>query len=375
MKLLAINAGSAVSGAEKVLMDLLAYALHDGVTVTVASPRGDIVGRFPDGAAHLRIPHQIPNAAPGAGRVRRRFLTAMIPATWLVTAARLIGPVRRADVVLVNTTFALPAVALAARCSRRRVVWLVHDTLSDAKQKVAARIGATVVDTAVAVSDTTAEAIRPRYRHVVVRPNGVELPGPEFFAGKRRVLSRPGRRPVVGMLAAITHWKAQDVVIRAIAHLRSEGMDVDAELAGAVFPGSEDYERELRELVTQLGVSDHVRFLGHTPREEAFSRWDVLVSASRRPEAGPLGVLEALAHEVPVIATGIGGSVDYLREGRGVLVPPDDPAAVAEAIRALLTSPEAAERLAETGARAVREEHDISKTIPAMWGAIRGEEF
>lgn len=285
VKLLSINAGSAVSGAEKVLRDLLAHALAEGEEVVLASPGGPVTTATPSGIRHLEIPHQIPNANPASGSFRKKALTLALPLLWLRTAAALAPEMRRADTVLVNSTFALPAVALASAFSRTRVVWLVHDTLTAGKQKVAARMGAVAVDTAVAVSETTAAVIRPFFREVVVRPNGVEIPADEFFTQQRR---RNNEGRVVGMLAAITHWKAQDVLIRALGILRGrEGIDVDVEIAGGDFPGSETYAAELSALVSELGLDGHVRFLGHVPKESAFARWDALISASRRPEAGP----------------------------------------------------------------------------------------
>ncbi|MCT1598444.1 glycosyltransferase family 4 protein [Corynebacterium sanguinis] len=369
VKLLSINAGSAVSGAEKVLRDLLAYALAEGEEVVLASPGGPVTTATPSGIRHLEIPHQIPNANPASGSFRKKALTLALPLLWLRTAAALAPEMRRADTVLVNSTFALPAVALASAFSRTRVVWLVHDTLTAGKQKVAARMGAVAVDTAVAVSETTAAVIRPFFREVVVRPNGVEIPADEFFTQQRR---RNNEGRVVGMLAAIKHWKAQDVLIRALGILRGrEGIDVDVEIAGGVFPGSETYAAELSALVSELGLDGHVRFLGHVPKESAFARWDALISASRRPEAGPLGVLEAMAHRVPVIATNHGGSADYLRGGRGVLVPPEHPEALALAVRQLLADPSWAVALEEEAFAAVVEEHDLSRTIPQMWEAVR----
>ena len=373
VNLLAINAGSAVSGAEKVLRDLLEYASAEGTSVVLGAPEGPITAVAPPGSKHVDIPHQIPNASPTAGRVRKKALTFLLPFIWLRTAATLVPEVRRADVVLVNSTFALPAVALASTCSRTRVVWLVHDTLAATKQKVAARMGAVAVDTAIAVSETTADAIRPIFREVVVRPNGVDVPADEFFKERQRKRHSGGQRNVVGMLAAITHWKAQDVLIEALRLLRvRDHIDVDVEIAGGVFPGSEAYAADLRRLVDDLGLADNVRFLGHVKKESVFTRWDALISASRRPEAGPLGVLEAMAHRVPVVATAHGGSVEYLREGRGVLVPPEDPEALASALKELLQNPSRAGALEEVAFTAVIEEHDLSRTIPEMWEAIRG---
>ena len=174
------------------------------------------------------------------------------------------------------------------------------------------------------------------------------------------------------MLAAITDWKAQDVLIDAVSLIDPAVLDIEVELAGAVFPGSQAYADSLHERVDARGVANRVRFLGHVNPDDVFARWDLLVSASRLPEAGPLGVLEAMAHKVPVIATNLGGSADYLRDGRGLLIPPDDAEALAQALQQFFADPSTARRMSENGYEAVMREHDLSRTIPNMLEVLRG---
>ena len=127
MKILAINAGSAVSGAEKVLLQLIDHALSEGDTVTLASPAGAITEGLDPRIDHIAIEHQVPNANPGSTRARKPGSNAAVPLTWLRTARVLAPAMRAADVVLLNSTFGLPAVALAKQRAKVPVVWLVHD--------------------------------------------------------------------------------------------------------------------------------------------------------------------------------------------------------------------------------------------------------
>jgi glycosyltransferase involved in cell wall biosynthesis len=85
---------------------------------------------------------------------------------------------------------------------------------------------------------------------------------------------------------------------------------------------------------------------------------DVLVVPSLT-EGSPLIVLEAMAAGIPVVASAVGGIPDQLRNGQeGILVPPDDPDALGEALGALLRDPAYARRLGETGR--LRTENEFS---------------
>ena len=76
-------------------------------------------------------------------------------------------------------------------------------------------------------------------------------------------------------------------------------------------------------------------------------------------EGSPLIVLEAMAAGIPVVASAVGGIPDQLRHGEeGILVPPDDPDAVGEALGALLLDPAYARRLGEAGR--LRTENEFS---------------
>ena len=116
-------------------------------------------------------------------------------------------------------------------------------------------------------------------------------------------------------------------------------------------------ERAALELLSaQLGVAGHVRFLGRSEAmAELFASLDVVVSASRE-EGLPITLLEAMASARPIVATTVGEVPTVLDRGKaGVLVPPEDQRALADAILALLDDPGLRKTYAERAAHRVAE--------------------
>src|SRR5437773_1079083 len=151
--------------------------------------------------------------------------------------------------------------------------------------------------------------------------------------------------------------KGMDTVIAALPAILARAPDVRYAVAGT----GPDRER-LEQLAHKLGLGDRVRFLGGVSDRELpalYNLASVYVGASRRAER--LGVegfgialVEASACGRPVVAGNSGGIPDAVRDGEtGFLVPPEEPAAFADAICRLLADPAAAQRMGQNGRRAV----------------------
>jgi phosphatidylinositol alpha-1,6-mannosyltransferase len=179
--------------------------------------------------------------------------------------------------------------------------------------------------------------------------NGVDLP-----VGPR---TQPAARPTIVTVARLEDsYKGHDVMIRALPLLRARIPDVEWLVVGdgKLRPG-------LERLAVEAGVGDAVRFLGElsdADRDAALQRARVFAMPSRLPPGGVGGegfgiaYLEAAAHGLPVVAGDVGGALDAVVDGEtGILVDPEDPAAVAEALTALLLDPDHARALGEAGAR------------------------
>lgn len=363
-----VNATGVRSGAENVAIRVAETLAGPGVRITLVSPEGPVADSFPGGTVHDAVEPMGLQGSAGAARV---LAVARVARAWVRAARVLRRAVGPDDLVVVNSLFALPILPVAFPLGRRGglTTWLVHDTVVSRKQRVAVRLGARHIDRAVAVSEVTAGTVRPLVREVVVRPNGVEVSDDRTHTGGTHTGgTRAGGtgRIVVGILAALTPWKGQDVVLEAVA--RVPGLLL--EVAGGELPGESGYAASLRARAERPDLRGRVRFLGHVDRSEVLPRWTVAVSASVLPEAGPLGVLEAMAAGVPVVATAHGGAAEYVAHGAGVLVPPGDADALALILRRMTLDPDMRAGIARAARARVEREYDLRRTLPAMVEAL-----
>jgi glycosyltransferase involved in cell wall biosynthesis len=137
---------------------------------------------------------------------------------------------------------------------------------------------------------------------------------------------------VLGTVARFDQIKALDVLLRAYARVLERLPESRLLIVGNGPEGG-----SLRALAGSLALNDRVIFAGSIPRAaRCLPAMDVYVSASRR-EGLPLAVLEAMACGLAVVATRVPGHVDAVEHGvTGVLVPPDAPEALGDAVVALL---------------------------------------
>lgn len=168
-------------------------------------------------------------------------------------------------------------------------------------------------------------------------------------AQARRLLGAPSGRWHVGWVGRIEPVKGPDVFLEALAALGDLPLTASVVGDGSMRAGLEARTR-------YLGLAGRVRWHGALPgASRLFTGLDLLVLSSRM-EGTPMVLLEAMAAELPVVATEVGGVPDVVTPREGYLVPPDDPFALAEAIRAaLLDRPEARARAMAARRRAAEE--------------------
>jgi len=194
---------------------------------------------------------------------------------------------------------------------------------------------------------------------IEVIPNGI---GAEQFRpnGQHRhdLLGRPLQ---VLTVARLVQRKGLDGLLRAIALLRNVSLQLTIQ-------GSGRAEAFLQQLAVSLGIADRVIFSGFRAREflpPVYQAADVFVMPSRSESFG-LAVLEAMACGLPVIVSRVGGMVDFVEDGvNGLVVPPDDPGRLAEAIRRLAHDPALRARMGRRNAEQTRSQYTWEGVVEA----------
>jgi glycosyltransferase involved in cell wall biosynthesis len=186
----------------------------------------------------------------------------------------------------------------------------------------------------------------PAPERVSVLPN--PAPALELLPGRdeaRRSLGLNGA--TLAFAGRLTRQKSLELALEALA--QNDGVEL-------LLAGEGDERPALERRAAELGLTARVRFLGALPRErvlELFRAADAAVLSSTW-ENFPHTVVEALAVGTPVLATSAGGVGEVLYDGRnGLLVPPGDADALADAVRRFFADDELRARLRQTAAPSV----------------------
>ncbi len=146
----------------------------------------------------------------------------------------------------------------------------------------------------------------------------------------------PESAAVILLPGRLTRWKGQKVLIEAMAQIQNK--DVYAVLIGSD-QGRTEYRKELEDLMNEKGLSAQVRIVDHcNDMPAAYMLSTVVVSASTDPEGFGRIPVEAQAMGRPIIGTDHGGARETILRGEtGWLIPPNDPTALAGAIKEALS--------------------------------------
>lgn len=175
--------------------------------------------------------------------------------------------------------------------------------------------------------------------------------------------------------ARVIPRKGIDTLIRAFARIAPAFPAAQLHIAGETdtHPG---HVAACRDLIAAAGLQERIRFLGNLARPDLLAAYESAqaVVLAARQETAPVALAEAMAAGCPVVATAVGGVPDMVGdELAGLLVPPDDPAALAAALALPLSDPAQATRWGQQArhlAQRFRLDSVLDQTVEAYWGVI-----
>ncbi|MCB8979673.1 MAG: glycosyltransferase family 4 protein [Ardenticatenaceae bacterium] len=278
-----------------------------------------------------------------------------------------------ATAVYANTVRAALYSMGAARVAKRPFIWHMRDFwLSE----TAPRFG--VADWAgkwllcrsaaqlIANSAATASHLPCGEKTAVVH-NGIDLtrftqaPDDREF---RQAFGIPADAPLVGMVGRLRPWKGQHRFIEMVALVRQAQPEAHFVIVGGAPLGEpDDYSAQLRQQAAAHNLNGHLHFTGHlSDVRPALAALDVFVHPGD-PEPFGLVNIEAMASGKPVVAFAHGALPEIVADGQtGLLVLPENIAALANAVSQLLTDPTARQRLGQAGQCRAMEQFSIDET-------------
>lgn len=165
---------------------------------------------------------------------------------------------------------------------------------------------------------------------------------------------------VIAAVGRLVRGKGYDVLLRALSQIPTSDRPT------LLLAGDGNERQFLENLSTKLGVSEQTRFLGfQTDVRPILWSADVFVHVPVNfPEGTPNAILEAMAAGLPVIASKVGGIPEVVRDGEtGLIVPPNEPKALAEAINKLRQDEGLRQQLGKQ-AQAWAQEHHDARQLP-----------
>ncbi|WP_404321524.1 glycosyltransferase [Arthrobacter luteolus] len=324
-------------GSDRVLLESVRGLQEGGARVVVTVPaEGPLVSELLECGAEVVLCRTV---VLRKALLSPRSLPMLLPACVSATGRMLVLLRRMKPQSVYVSTLTLPLWSVLPRMLGFRVVVHVHEGEESARPLVKRALAAPLLFASqILVNSRFSEAVlhaaQPRLRRrTTVVDNAV--PGPSAPPPLRREVDGDVRLTYVGRLA---HRKGVDVAVEAFAELVAAGSAARLDIVGAVYPGNEGYEEQLRQTIRDLGLQDRVHLHGFQPDVWPYlAEADIVLVPSRADEPFGNTAVEAILAGRPAVVSDTSG----LREAAGSygsvrLVPPSDPVAIAEAVEKML---------------------------------------
>ena len=165
--------------------------------------------------------------------------------------------------------------------------------------------------------------------------------------------------PVIGMIARLSEVKGQDILIRSMPQVMTR-----VPRAKLLLVGEGKTQETLRGMVKRMNLTGHVRFIPLVNKTmEMLQLCDIFVMPSRQEGLG-LSIMEAQAFGLPVVASRVGGIPSLIEHGQtGLLVEPENPRALADAIIELCNNPQRSRDIGTAARQFIQKHHSANRMV------------
>jgi glycosyltransferase involved in cell wall biosynthesis len=351
-------------GSDRMMHLALCALVQQGHSVTATVPSdGPLVTRMRESGADVVIAdtpvlRKADLRPRGVLKLLWRTLLGLFRITRIVSSVK-------PDVVYVNT-IVQPWWIVGAKACGRRVVVHVREAEGQLPRTLKAIINAPLMlsDVIVCNSESTRleiTSVLPVSRKpILVIYNGKNWS--EYSCPQRNSDTDCVHQSRLSVIGRLSPRKGQDIAIRALAELSSNGSQASLTLVGDAFAGYEWYEQKLRQMAKELGVSDRVIFFGFCDDiRDVLTDTDIAIVPSRIEPFGTVAAESMAAGRLTIVADVQGLAEIVENDVNGLTFPADDAKALAQQCMWALDHPEEAGKLALLGQQDVSERFSLAR--------------
>jgi len=307
------------------------------------------------------------------GQVRARKL-------WTVWAARrrlrALLSERPFDAVVCHMSWPMAVFGRVVKGTKSRLVFWAHDAFIGRHwlERWASRVPPDlVIGNSLFTQGTVAQLFPHAPCNVIYYPVLLSQPGQDGSSREaaRKELGASQETVVIIQVSRMEAWKGHHLHLEALSRLKDNPRWICWMAGGAQRPLEQAYQREVQQKAADLGIAERVRFLGQ--RSDVFrllSAADVFSQPNMGPEPFGIVFIEALSAGLPVVTTAMGGPKEIINDSCGLIVPPQEPELLAEALGKLIDSAALRRTLGQNGPQRARELCDPGKRIPQLCEAL-----
>lgn len=365
IRILHLSTDTIFGGVETYLLALVRYGRATESIESSFALAGE--GRLGDELRQLRAPaHPLGDVRvrrPSSVRTARRILSELL--------AR-----EEFDVAICHSPWAQALFAPVVRKAGLPVVFHLHGNVTGRHwlERWARLSPPDMVLTNSEFTASTLEALYPGVNFELIRYPVEDFSSGTDLSDRRAIrdeLNTGMDEVVIVQSCRMEGWKGHRLHLQALARLRDLPGWTAWIVGGAQRPGEIAYQRELEALAERGGIRDRVRFVGQrrdVPR--ILHAADIHCQPNLGPEPFGIAFIEALYAGIPVVTTAIGGALEIIKPGCGVLTKPGDASALAAALRELILQPDLRSRLGAAGPARAAELCDPATQVRRLSAAL-----